>query len=65
MYGGASEIQQNLLKYVQQYQEKQDSLSIFDDPSAVSTNIFPTKSDSAIILDWDHECYNLEIFSYL
>ena len=32
----ASEIQQNLLKYVQQYQEKQDGLSIFDDPSAVS-----------------------------
>ena len=43
MHGGgydqsspASEIQQNLLKYVQQYQEKQDGLSIFDDPSAVS-----------------------------
>ena len=34
----ASEFQQHLLKYVQQYQDKQDALSILDDPSAVSTN---------------------------
>ena len=33
----ASEFQQHLLKYVQQYQDKQDGLSILDDPSAVST----------------------------
>ena len=33
----ASEFQQHLLKYVQQYQDKQDALSILDDPSAVST----------------------------
>ena len=33
----ASEFQQHLLKYVQQYQEKQDGLSILDDPSAVSS----------------------------
>ena len=36
----ASEFQQHLLKYVQQYQDKQDALSILDDPSAVSTNMF-------------------------
>ena len=34
----ASEFQQHLLKYVQQYQDKQDGLSILDDPSAVSAN---------------------------
>ena len=34
----ASAFQQHLLKYVQQYQDKQDGLSIMDDPSAVSTN---------------------------
>ena len=34
----ASQFQQHLLKYVQQYQDKQDGLSIMDDPSAVSTN---------------------------
>ena len=34
----ASEFQQHLLKYVQQYQDKQDGLSILDDPSAVSIN---------------------------
>jgi len=32
----ASEFQQHLLKYVQQYQEKQDGLSILDDPSALA-----------------------------
>ena len=36
----ASEFQQHLLKYVQQYQEKQDGLSILDDPSAVSSKLF-------------------------
>ena len=35
--GEGSDFQQHLLKAVQQYQEKQDSISIFDDPSAVST----------------------------
>jgi len=32
----ASQFQQHLLKYVQQYQDKQDGLSIMDDPSALA-----------------------------
>jgi len=34
--GEGSDFQQHLLKAVQQYQEKQDSISIFDDPSALA-----------------------------